>query len=553
MNRSIIKPSLLLETSWEVCNKQGGIYTVLTSRALEMIKRHDGRVVFIGPWLSKNDKLPLDFDDTVPDLLKDWQKNVSPTLGLNSVCGCWRIPGAPPVILVDFEPLYDQKPELYFEMWQQFGIQSDKGYGDYDEASLFGIAAAKVMQSVHSYLCPQEETTIGIFNEWMLGMGLLYSKLYNPAMKTLFITHATTVGRSIAGNNKALYAYMEGYNGDQMASELGVEAKHGIEKTAAWQADCFATVSGLTARECRQLIGRDPVVLPNGFEPNFVPQGKDYTSQRNEARRNLLRSAENLTGEVFPKDTLLVATSGRYEYRNKGLDLFIDAMVQSDLSGQLDRKIIAFVMVPAWVAEPRADLRYLMSHLHIPKNKKKALPYPFLTHWLHNMNEDAITNRLDQLTSSSEHIHFIFIPCYLDGNDGIFNRSYYELLIGMDLTIFPSYYEPWGYTPLESIAFHVPTVTTNLSGFGLWAMQERECQKKLGKNGVAVIERTDFNYDKAASDLAAIICEVSRDKKGQAERRKKAKQTASYAEWHLFYDRYEEAYTAMLEEEGKEK
>ncbi len=546
------RPDLLLEASWEVCNKQGGIYTVLTSRAREMMKRHNGQIIFIGPLLVQNGDLPADFDENIPPILEDWQRDVAPTLPFACCCGNWRVPGSPPVVLVDFAPLYDEKGALYYEMWEYFGIQSDKGYGDYDEASLFGIAAAQMMQSLYEYLCPEGQSAIGIFNEWMLGMGLLYAKRHCPHLKTLFLTHATTVGRSIASNNKALYAYMTGYNGDQMAAELGVEAKHGIEKAAAWQADCFATVSELTARECRQLIERDPVVLPNGFEPDFVPQGDTYTAQRTAARNRIFSVVEGLTGSPLPPDTLLIATSGRYEYRNKGIDLFIDAMQQAGESEELKgRTVVCLLLVPAWVAEPRADLRYLLLHPEGTEYHDKPLSYPYLTHWLHNMEEDTIVQRLKTI-GTSEGLRFVFVPCYLDREDGLFDRSYYDLLIGMDLTVFPSYYEPWGYTPLESIAFGVPTVTTNLSGFGIWAMQERGSGDNLD-TGIAVIERTDFNYPEAVSAIARLVGTLATTSDKQASRSAAAMHAASYAEWRLFYDKYEEAYALLLESGGQER
>ena len=182
----------------------------------------------------------------------------------------------------------------------------------------------------------------------MLGMGALYVKKQLPKVATIFTTHATSIGRSIAGNNKALYAYMDGYNGDQMAYELNMEAKHSIEKQTAHQVDCFTTVSDITARECEQLLDKNPdVVTPNGFEPNFVPEAREYAVKRAEARKTLLNMAEKLLGYPIDPDALLISTSGRYEYRNKGIDVFIEAMNRVRTSGQLQRETIAFIMVPA--------------------------------------------------------------------------------------------------------------------------------------------------------------------------------------------------------------
>ncbi|EJW94249.1 starch synthase, partial [gut metagenome] len=210
-------------------------------------------------------------------------------------------------------------------------------------------------------------------------------------------------------------------------------------------------------RECKQLLDKEPdIVTPNGFEPNFVPDGKEYDRKRAEAREALINVAEKLLGCSIDPDALLVSTSGRYEYRNKGIDVFIEAMNRVRTSRRLRREVVAFIMVPAWVRAPRADLKEA-----VEKDIEISSPMqlPFITHWLHNMREDKILNYINFAgftNSQSEKLKIIFVPCYLDGKDGIFNKTYYDMLIGMDATVYPSYYEPWGYTPLESVAFGIP-------------------------------------------------------------------------------------------------
>ena len=230
--------------------------------------------------------------------------------------------------------------------------------------------------------------------------------------------------------------------------------------------DCFTTVSDITARECKQLLDKAPdIVTPNGFEPNFVPTGKEYDKKRTAARRDLLNVAEKLLGCPISPDAFLVSTSGRYEYRNKGIDVFIEAMNRVRTSGRLQREVVAFIMVPAWVRDARADLKEV-----IDKNIRTTSPMqmPFVTHWLNLMEQDKVLNYISHsgfTNLAADKLKIIFVPCYLDGRDGIFNKPYYDLLIGMDATVYPSYYEPWGYTPLESIAFGIPTITTDLAGF----------------------------------------------------------------------------------------
>jgi Glycogen synthase. len=210
------------------------------------------------------------------------------------------------------------------------------------------------------------------------------------------------------------------------------------------------------------------------------------------------------------ENAILVSTSGRYEYRNKGLDIFIDAMGHIRTSGELQREIIAFIMVPGHVYDARADLKEILKQDYETKNPLQA---PFVTHWLYDMEHDKIISHIRQAgftNNSSDKIKIIFVPCYLSGSDGIFNTPYYDLLIGMDATVYPSYYEPWGYTPMESIAFGIPTITTNLAGFGLWA--KHFVSGNSLSEGVMVLERTDFNYFEVTDSIAEAILELSRKK-----------------------------------------
>jgi glycosyltransferase involved in cell wall biosynthesis len=356
----------------------------------------------------------------------------------------------------------------------------------------------------------------------------------------VFTTHATSIGRSICGNNKPLYDYLKGYNGDQMASELNMQSKHSLEKAAAQQADCFTAVSDITAIECGQLLEKYPdVVTPNGFERNFVPTGARYDTARDEAREKMLSVARALTGRDLPADTFIVGTSGRCEYRNKGLDVFLSSMERIAAEGT-KRAMLAFVMVPAWVKEPRQDLVKAMAG-----DTRHALDTPYLTHWINNPGQDPVDRRLSSMRQP-DNVTVIYVPCYLDGRDGIFNLSYYSLLIGMDATVFPSYYEPWGYTPLESVAFGVPTVTTSLSGFGQWILSSFD--NTFESCGVSVVARGDFNYDSVVGSITRSLRYLS--ELGATPWKaisKAAMLTARRAAWSSFIEYYERAFeTAQL-------
>ena len=545
MDTKTTTPEYLFESSWEVCNKVGGIYTVLSTKAHTLQQMFNDKVVFIGPDVWGPANAPDFIEDDA--LFADWKKHARTTDKLKMKVGRWNVPGTPPVVLIDFKPFFSDRDAFFYSMWENFRVDSMHAYGDYDESCIFAYAVGKVIESFYNFYNLSDKKVTALFNEWMLGMGALYIKNKIPAIATLFTTHATSIGRSIAGNNKALYAYMDGYNGDQMAKELNMEAKHSLEKQTAHHVDCFTTVSDITARECKQLLDKAPdIVTPNGFEPNFVPEGKEYTKKRAEARKTLINVAEKLLGCPISPDALLVSTSGRYEYRNKGIDVFIEAMNRIRNSGELQREVVAFLMVPAWVRDARADLKEV-----IEKNIQTTSPMqmPFITHWLNLMDQDKVLNYISHAgftNQASEKLKIIFVPCYLDGRDGIFNKPYYDLLIGMDATVYPSYYEPWGYTPLESVAFGIPTVTTNLAGFGLWA--EKSVSGKNISEGVAVIERTDFNYfDVADAITASILSLVKKDKKEVEEIRKRCFKLAKQAEWSKFIVFYQKAFSDALE------
>ena len=549
MDNTTTTPEYLFESSWEVCNKVGGIYTVLSTKAHTLQRSFKDKLIFIGPDVWTDTNAPDFIEDDV--LFADWKTYTKTTENLKVKVGRWNVPGTPPVILVDFKPFFKEKDSFFFSMWESFRVDSIHAYGDYDESCIFAYAVGKVIESFYHFYKLENKKVAALFNEWMLGMGALYIKKQLPAVATLFTTHATSIGRSIAGNNKALYAYMDGYNGDQMAGELNMEAKHSLEKQTALHVDCFTTVSDITARECKQLLDKAPdIVTPNGFEPNFVPSDKEYDKKRMAARRDLLNVAEKLLGCPISPDAFLVSTSGRYEYRNKGIDVFIEAMNRVRTSGRLQREVVAFIMVPAWVRDARADLKEV-----IDKNIRTTSPMqmPFVTHWLNQMEQDKVLNYISHAgftNSATDKLKIIFVPCYLDGRDGILNKPYYDLLIGMDATVYPSYYEPWGYTPLESIAFGIPTITTDLAGFGLWAKKH-----VTGNNiseGVAVVNRDDFNYFEVADAItSSILALAGKDKKETAEIRKRGFCLAAKAEWSKFIVYYEEAFRIALEHASK--
>ena len=489
------QPDYIFETSWEVCNRVGGIYAVLSTRAASMQAEHPDKVFFFGPDFGDHSDIYFKEDKK---LLKEWKAPLPVRIGR------WNVPGQPIAVLLKFDSLWPKKDEIYAWAWDKFQVQSHAAYGDYDESCLFGYAAGMVMESLYRYLNTQKNRSTLNFcmhaNEWQTAFSIFYLQDHCPQIATLFTTHATGIGRSIAGNGKPLYDYFEGYNGDQMAYELNMVSKHSVEKQAAHHADCFTTVSDITARECKQLLDKPvDIVTPNGFEPTYVPKGEEFDVRREQARAALHKVAGELLGGVVPQNALLVGISGRLEMKNKGIDVFaeaLDKLAQKIYhSDQPEREVVAFVMIPY----------------------------------------------LDRAPARKGKVSAVFVPYYLDGHDPLFGMTYYDLLIGLDVTVFPSYYEPWGYTPLESCAFHVPTITTSLAGFGAWAAQQKD------QYGVVVIDRCDSNFDEVAEHIADDLLRFDRlSKEDKARARKAADAVAKKADWKHFFKYYRKAYEIAL-------
>lgn len=533
---------LLFETSWEVCNKVGGIYAVLSTKARTLGEQFGDKLIFIGPDLWNEDN-PSPYFKERKTLLKQAQQKLQLPWGISIRVGRWDIPGAPQVVLVNWGDTARHLSEIYGEMWRDYGVDSLHSYGDYEESCAFAVASAIVIQALTQHLKANPSRVVAHFDEWTTGMGLLYLKNREPRVSTIFTTHATSIGRSICGNGKPLYDYFHQYNGDQMAVELNMQSKHSLEKAAAHNADCFTTVSEVTARECEQLLQiRPQVVTPNGFEPDFVPKTVKYNRLRKDGRDKLLTVAKAVTGHQYGPDTFIIATSGRHEYRNKGLDMYLDVLAGLEQELPADQEALAFVLVPGWVREPSGDV---VTNLYFDGAVRTQPDY--LTHRLNNEGEDEVCRRIEQLQGEGKlkKLRVIYVPSYLDGHDGVVDITYYDLLPALDLTMFPSYYEPWGYTPLESVAFGVPTITDDKAGFGQWVLDN--FQNGLMKSGVYVVDRTDSNYDRAAALIRMAALEyITEDVSLRLKARNLAFLTAAKADWKFFILNYDKAFEIAL-------
>ncbi len=540
-NTANVTPSYVFETSWEVCNKVGGIHTVIATKALSMVNQLGDHYMVIGPDIHRED-VNLEFEEDT-ELLKDWRQTLYND-GFRIKVGRWKIAGRPIAILVDFSQYVPKKDDVLKFLWESYRVDSISGQWDYIEPVLFGIVAARVVESYTASFCSPNDKVVAHFHEWMTSSGGLYLQKKVPYIATVFTTHATVMGRSIAGNGMPLYGDLTTLNADDLARRFGVVAKHSLEKIAAGNYDCFTTVSDLTARECKYLLNKEvDIVTPNGFEDDFVWPDDQLAERRCSSREQMIRVAELCLGIHYDQPPLIVGTSGRYEFKNKGLDVFVDSLIELASSEKtFPRPVLAYITVPAGNLGPRKDLQACLKD---PSAQIDSSVIRHITHYLESPQWDPIINKIrgTKLEDPTCPVQLIFVPCYLNGNDGIFNKHYYELLCGMDLTVYPSYYEPWGYTPLESVAFSVPTITTSLTGFGLWVAESLKEHK-----GVEVIDRNDNNDRDVVTHIAASLekfCAM-----GAKESRNYANSALNISQialWENLIVYYQRAYSLAIE------
>ena len=523
----------IFEVSWEVCNKVGGIHTVISTKSLALSERC-GDLIFIGPDTYGTNENSEFIEE--PALFAEW-KQYAASNGLRVRTGRWNICGSPKVILISFTDFINEKDRIFADFWEDYKLDSLSGQWDYIEPALFGYTAGKVIESFCDFNLSAADTILAQFHEWMTGTGILYLKKNAPHIATAFTTHATAIGRSIAGNGLPLYRDLASYNGENMARHFNIVSKHSLEKISALNADVFTTVSEITQAECTQLLTKPAdVVTPNGFEDNFIPKAEEAEKIRRAAREKMIAVAEKLTSYKFKEEPLIIATSGRYEYTNKGYNIFVDALDKLNHNANVNREILAYILVPGNNYGPQKSLIAALNGENANIENKN------LTHGLHDAEYDPILNQLKRLgltNEASNKVKVVFVPSYLNGDDGVFNMKYYDILQGIDLTAFVSYYEPWGYTPLESIAFGVPTITTSLSGFGMWSKQNIDkCD-----NCVTVIDRNEDNNEEVASKLAEKMAFFAGlDAASRKQISEAATAASKKALWNSLVEKYMEAY-----------
>lgn len=538
-------PFHLFEVSWEVCNKVGGIYTVLSTKAKTLVSElGDDRYLAIGPWLLSEGERELPFDPdpepaaTSPDA--DFVASCRDQ-GLPVRLGRWRIPGRPRTCLIEFSKLYEQKDDLLAELWDDFSVDSIAGGWDYVEPVLFGIAAGRVIETWwEHHLAPESHRAVVQAHEWMTGSSLLYLKKRLPSAGTIFTTHATMLGRALSSLGHSPEDGLGDRTSEELAEENGVVAKHSLEGVCAREADVFTTVSEITAREAELLHRRAPApLLPNGIDLDVIDELAGKTPPA-DVRERVVKLASAFLGDDVSSATLL-AISGRYEFHNKGIDALLDALAL--LQEREGPPVVLFVLVPAGNSGLRDDVT---ERLELPVEELDG-PIGLSTHHLFDEEQDPVHVHCAKVgfeNAVGDRVRVIQIPIYLDGTDGLLGLPYEAVLRSMDLTVFPSYYEPWGYTPQESLALGVPTITTDYAGFGRWAQKQ-----EIGpENGLTVLSRVRLEYRTVVENLAEELETRLGSTTDAAELQAACRATAQRTSWsNAFFEHYRTAFLTSLE------
>ncbi len=590
------KADLLFEVSWEVCNKVGGIYTVVKSK-VELMKERYSNYFLVGPYFP--DKAKLETQQMVPP---ERLKKVFDRLereGIICYFGNWQVKGEPQVILINFQKIIPGKNEIKKWLWETYKIDTLYSHWDFEEPMLWSYAAGKMLQYVSEEY--GNEKIVGHFHEWLSGIAMLYLKSNNSRIGTVFTTHATMLGRSLAGGGRDLYSMLDSMEPEKEAISMNVQDKFMTEKACAQGSDVFTTVSEITSIEAEKILGRKAdVLLLNGLDIEKFPNFEECSIKHKQCR-DVIR--EFMSYYFFPyytfdvEKTIILFIVGRYEFKNKGIDIFIRALGRLNelLKEKGSRKtIVSFFWIPTGVngiktelleaeekfeqikgyvdrSMPEFKTRLINSILtdnnftkdsifskdFLLEVRKQKLQFsrqgnPLLsTHYLFNENDDPITKAFRQnglLNRKEDFVKVVQYPVYLDGNDNLTGLKYYDAIQGCHLGVFPSYYEPWGYTPLESAALGVPAMTTDLAGFGRFIKNKLVEQEEDGKGGIFILERFGRDEEQVVKDFTDILLHYSQlRRKDRVEQKMLAKELSEFADWKVLVGNYIRAHNLSID------
>ncbi|MFB6207920.1 MAG: hypothetical protein ABEJ69_01075 [Candidatus Nanohaloarchaea archaeon] len=580
-----MSPDNFVEVSFEVANKVGGIYQVIKSKASTMKKYYGDDYITIG-FYDEDSALDEFATRDCPewtDAIKEVEKE-----GIDVYCGVWTIPSSPRCLLIDASNMDKSVDDIKEELWEEHGVDSIEAPGDFDEPVKWSYAVGLLLEKLEEEL---DGDTVFQFHEWLSGPAMFH--VSGPAV---FTTHATVLGRTLSNTDYDLEtAIKNGQVEDSRAREFGVTAKHQLEKTAASEADVFTTVSKTTGREAEAVLDVKPdVILPNGFNVEEFPSLEELSYQhkkKKEKVKEFLRAYFEPYYDVdLEDDPRILFTSGRYEFHNKGLDLFIDAL--SHVNQREGDEFFVFIFVPSDVSGPKMEVlenislydeledyvdsvipelrRRILSHITSGEDPKEAVDkllddsstIESLQRNFHkkqggdaplcafdlNYDNDRIISRLHErgLTNSKDdRVKVIFYPTYLSVGDRLLSMDYNDAMVAASGGVFPSYYEPWGYTPVETAANGAMSITTDKAGFGQFLMENTSEEER---KGIRILRRENFTDEEAAKNLADMIDEmIGYSKTEITERKHNARKLAQMTSWDKLGENYRRAHEKARE------
>ncbi len=588
---------VVLEASYEVANKVGGIHTVLTSKSARMQEKIP-EFYEIGPYYKK--KAQVEFEEKeIPNKFHKTFVEMEKELGIKCYYGNWVVAEkSPNCILIDHLNLKKKTNEIKKELWDAFKIDSMGTDEWFNEPVIWSKAVGLLIEKLEKNKVFGNKKIVSHFHEYLSGTGLLHLKKIKSKTKTVFTTHATVLGRTIAESRKQdLYELIEkGFKEKQTASNelaysYGVQSKHLLEKACALNADVFTSVSKAVAKESEFILGKKcDLILPNGLDLDKFPIMEDLSILHKQYRDRIRHFIEAYFYPYYYfdiKKTLFYFIAGRYEFHNKGIDLFIDALgeLNKELKKQKsDLKIIAFI----WIAEETtarnlAVMENMVIHQTIEDLMERELPNIqrqlfrnlmegqkletnlFEKDFLLNSKKMALRlkskkevlppisafetreneilksiKRNNLLNKEEDKVKIIYYPTYLSTADGLIGLNYYEAIIGSHYGIFPSYYEPWGYTPLETAALAVPSVTTDLGGYGQFI---EETLGKKAEGSIQVLKRKGKTYKEEVKEMKNKMKDIYLMTKQQRMQKKiNAKEYSFLADWRNLIENYIKAY-----------
>ncbi|MFW2389750.1 MAG: glycosyltransferase [Polyangiales bacterium] len=585
---------LLIEVAWEVCNQVGGIYTVLRSKVPSMVSRWGNRYCLVGPY--NRDTASVEFEPA--PLVGPVGRAVHrlQEMGFVAHYGRWLVSGRPRVVLLDLGSVRKSLNEIKYRVWADHGVPASDESG-VDDAVAFG-EMCRLLLSTIAQDDPENRPLLAHFHEWQAGVAIPMLRKEHWRGSLLFTTHATLVGRYLATGNPVFYDHLSFLDGDQEAKNFNVHAQHYIEKAAAHGAHVFTTVSDVTAAECTHLLGRTPdALLPNGLNIRRFTAIHEFQTLHQQFKERL---HEFSIGHFFPSyhfdldQTLYMFTSGRYEYLNKGMDLTIEALARLNHRLRESRSpvtVVFFIITKAPfrsinvnALQSRAmlhefrtaanavkesvgdglfraastgeipDLNVLMEDYWrlrlrraIQAWKSKSLP-GVVTHDLVDDVHDPVLNQLRACrlhNLEDDPVKVIFHPDFVQATSPLFGMEYEQFVRGCHLGVFPSYYEPWGYTPLESIALGVPAVTSDLSGFGSYLQQ---LVPDHAQKGMYVVPRRHNDFHRSADELADRLFRfASLNRRERVMLRNSVESFSEHFAWKNLSRHYDEAHDLALE------